>query len=127
MKLLEGTKKDDLDVRTECFYIEKGYEEIITKISAHPEDYNKVFIDRIMEDTINKLKNPVKVQVQPNPVANQPQRQQAVQQQAPKPVVQPVKPVQQQLKPVFAAPPAVEKDEFDMENLMMEELLSRSQ
>lgn len=118
-------------MRTECFYIEKGYEEIITKISAQPEDYNKVFINRIMEDTITKLKNPVKVQVQPNPVVNQPPRQQAVQQQPPqhqpvKSVVQPVKPVQQ-AKPVFAAVPAVEEDEFDMEKLMMEELLSRSQ
>lgn len=113
-------------MRTECFYIEKGYEEIITKISAHPEDYNKVFIDRIMEDTINKLKNPVKVQVQPNPVVNQAPKQQAVQQQASRPVVQPVQPVQPS-KPVFAAPPMVEEDEFDMEKLMMEELLSRSQ
>lgn len=116
-------------MRNECFYIEKGYEEIITKISSHPEDYNKVFINRIMDDTINKLKNPVKVQVQPNPVANQPPRQQAVQQQAPRPVVQPVKPVQSSM-PVFSAPPAVpavEEDEFDMEKLMMEELLSRSQ
>lgn len=120
MKLLENTKKGDLEVRTECFYIEKGYEEIITKISANPENYNKTFINRIMDDTINKLKNPVKVPVQPNPVVNQPPRQQVVQQQAPKPVVQPS-------KPVYSAPPMVEEDEFDMEKLMLQELLSRSQ
>lgn len=113
--MLEDVKRQNAEVKADANWIEKGYEVIISKVSSDLDSYDRVKILRLMEDTIAEQKN--KGKPAPVPVA----RSQPVN------IAPPVAPVQPKKPAVVAKPKKEEDDEFDLEKMMMDELMNRSQ
>lgn len=115
--MLEDAKRQNAEVKTDANAIEKGYEVIISKVSSDLDSYDRVKILRLMEDTIAEHKNKGK----PVPPASAP-----IARSHPVNIAPPVAPVQTR-KPAVVAKPKKEEEEFDLEKMMMDELMSRSQ
>jgi hypothetical protein len=117
--LLEEAKRQNAEVKAEANWIEKGYEVIISKVSSDLDSYDRVKILRLMEDTIAEQKNkgkPASVSATAPVARSQPVN-----------IAPPVAPVQPKKPAVVAKPKKEEDDEFDLEKMMMDELMSRSQ